>query len=243
MSSNARSYVNSVKLIVATAILIAVASLDSSARADIVICNGSSFDFYVAIASKGKDHWRSAGFHEVEKNACSKYLGSYEHQFYYTHFMFRDTDGQLYRFEYRAEDSKQFCILNAPDGFPPFNLPFSHDCGSMTFGELAGFLSVDSGPKGNCKLNLADRDDTGKPFLYTSCPVEIQRTQIYDRCLISWDDSQQVHSSELIINWDYQAWKTVLKRLHHCIRLRAVGPIQVEGAVCKRLRKQGTQFA
>ena len=39
----------------------------------------------------------------------------------------------------------------------------------------------------------------------------------------------QVHSEEVIFQWNYQAVKTTMKKLRHCIKLQVVGPIDVEG--------------
>ncbi|MBD2745846.1 hypothetical protein IC232_03955 [Microvirga sp. BT688] len=51
---------------------------------------------------------------------------------------------------------------------------------------------------------------------------------IHQRCLISWDDSHQIHSQKWIVRWDYQAVKTRMKKLRHCIRLTVTGPIDAK---------------
>lgn len=50
--------------------------------------------------------------------------------------------------------------------------------------------------------------------------------QIHERCLFRWDDSHQFHSSRTELRNVYNS-KTVVtwKKIEHCIRLRAFGPI------------------
>jgi hypothetical protein len=58
---------------------------------------------------------------------------------------------------------------------------------------------------------------------------EIQTGTIQERCLLRWDDSLQVHSTRTIIRWNYQAVKTTMKKLEHCIKIRVTVPINVQG--------------
>ena len=52
---------------------------------------------------------------------------------------------------------------------------------------------------------------------------------INERCLYSFDDSIGVEKVETIIRWDYQAIKTTMHKLHHCMKLTVIGPIDIEG--------------
>jgi hypothetical protein len=52
---------------------------------------------------------------------------------------------------------------------------------------------------------------------------------VQEKCLISWDDSIQVHSVKTIIRWNYQAVKTKMKKLRHCIKLTVTGPVDING--------------
>jgi hypothetical protein len=53
--------------------------------------------------------------------------------------------------------------------------------------------------------------------------------KVHEECLFPpWDDSFQVHSTRIHIEWGYQAAKTTMKKLRHCIKLTATGPIEVE---------------
>ncbi|MGO7366704.1 hypothetical protein [Rhizobium leguminosarum] len=57
----------------------------------------------------------------------------------------------------------------------------------------------------------------------------VQVGTIQKRCLFSWDDSIQPHSTEVIFRWDYQSVKLRMKKLRHCVELTVVGPLNVEG--------------
>lgn len=81
--------------------------------------------------------------------------------------------------------------------------------------EIIDGRNIDTTPKGGL---ISPRED-----------VIVRTGQIDSRCLYSWDDSHQVHSEEIIVEWNYQKVKTTMKRLHHCIRLTVTGPLDVEG--------------
>jgi len=54
------------------------------------------------------------------------------------------------------------------------------------------------------------------------------RTDVVEsRCIARWEDSHQIHSEEIIIEWGYQAAKTTMKKLVHCMRLTVVGPVDI----------------
>ena len=52
---------------------------------------------------------------------------------------------------------------------------------------------------------------------------------IQEKCLISYDDSHQVHSVGVEITWTRQAGKTTMKKLSHCLKMRVMGPVNIEG--------------
>lgn len=51
---------------------------------------------------------------------------------------------------------------------------------------------------------------------------------IVERCIYSWSDSHNFHSSRTEINLNYQATKTTWKRLDHCMKLTVNGPIDAK---------------
>lgn len=72
------------------------------------------------------------------------------------------------------------------------------------------------------------------PQITQKGPVKVGTVQT--RCLISWDDSVQVHSQSWILKWNYQAVKTRMKKLRHCIELTVVGPVGVQN-IAKAIRR------
>lgn len=81
--------------------------------------------------------------------------------------------------------------------------------------EMIDGRNIDTTPR---NIGVSPRED-----------VSIRSGQIESRCLYSWDDSHQVHSEEVIVEWNFQRVRTTMKRLHHCIRLTVTGPLDVEG--------------
>ena len=71
---------------------------------------------------------------------------------------------------------------------------------------------------------------------------EVKSGVVDTRCLISWDDSFQLHSTKLIVEWGYQAWKQTWKKLNHCIKLTTIGPVDVKG-VAKEYVDQCVKYA
>jgi hypothetical protein len=53
--------------------------------------------------------------------------------------------------------------------------------------------------------------------------------EVQKKCIVSWDDPFQVHSTEVILRWNYQAAKTRMKKLRHCIELTVKAPIKIDG--------------
>jgi hypothetical protein len=68
--------------------------------------------------------------------------------------------------------------------------------------ELKQFRVIDTG------------DDRQYSYPLTKDGETIATGNIQERCLISWDDSFQVHSVRTIVRWNYQAVKTRMKKLH-----------------------------
>lgn len=89
------------------------------------------------------------------------------------------------------------------------------------------FIPRSQPPRDDSTPNTLAYRGRGPGRLYSSS--QVTTNVIESRCLVSWEDSHQVHSQETIIEWDYQAVKTTMKKLTHCVRLNVVGPIDVEG--------------
>jgi uncharacterized membrane protein len=235
-------------------IIFLVASLtfylfNSSAKAEIEICNETKKIIYIAIATnKIEKTWRSSGFYSIDADICKRIGGTFNKRFYYYYWMTTNDSGSLVYGVNEKDSAKKFCILDESSGFPPFDIPYTRDCSVLENGSSRNFYFFDSGEKFNCRILM--QNESNAILVSQACPINIKSQQIYERCLVSWDDSHQIHSSELIIKWEYQAWKTVAKRLNHCIKLRASGPISVQGiaqghidqCIDKALNGQKTRF-
>ena len=73
---------------------------------------------------------------------------------------------------------------------------------------------------GECGIDI--KDDAQKPQEATS-DDSVKVGTIHERCLFSWDDSFNVHS---VGGWPP---KVRMKKLRHCTKLTAVGPVDVAG--------------
>jgi uncharacterized membrane protein len=171
-------------------------------------CNKTQKNISVAIGYLQDGHWRSSGWYTVDPSKCTELLsGDLDNKYYYTYA--ERSDGTTWS----APDSDQnggFCVKN-PDAFD-----FVDD--NCQGGESKHFQTVD----------VEDADDFEEDFTLGSEP-EIKTAVVHQQCLMSWDDSFQIHSTHLVIRWNYQTLKTTMKKLHHCIQLTVTGPIDAAG--------------
>lgn len=57
----------------------------------------------------------------------------------------------------------------------------------------------------------------------------IEIGEIQSRCLFVWDDPPHVHKVEQKLSLTHQSTSVQMKKLRHCIKLRVVGPVDIEG--------------
>ncbi|MBB4483212.1 MULTISPECIES: hypothetical protein [Rhizobium] len=55
--------------------------------------------------------------------------------------------------------------------------------------------------------------------------LRVETGVIQEKCLISYDDSHQIHSVHTVIEWNYQKVVTTMKKLEHCYKLTLTGPV------------------
>jgi uncharacterized membrane protein len=207
---------------------ITLVCLGSPSRAEVLLCNKSSYDIRVALGTQADAQtWRSHGYYPVQSGKCNQ-LSNYAGRYFYLYVILDQSATRVRGLEAPSDIGKRFCVVIPPDFLSPFNLPYSDRCEDVTYGTSAQFAPFDSGPNRDCWVEL--KADLGYSMF---CRVKSAQAQLQERCLISYDDSHQIHSNELIIKWNYQANKTVAKRLHHCIKLRVFGPISIEGVAKK----------
>ncbi|MEJ8850169.1 DUF1036 domain-containing protein [Variovorax rhizosphaerae] len=80
--------------------------------------------------------------------------------------------------------------------------------------------------KKNAELHraIAARDRQAAEQLATAKTGVVQTL-----CLARWDDSHQVHSTQMVIQWNNQKLVTTMKKLEHCIRLDLTGVTSIDG--------------
>jgi hypothetical protein len=85
--------------------------------------------------------------------------------------------------------------------------------------EYEDFSQIDVGEIGKDRYVLDLTSDTrGIP--------EVKMGVVSEKCLISWDDSPNVHSVSFSIQ---RPVKIIMKKLRHCIQLRVLGPMNLGG--------------
>lgn len=58
-------------------------------------------------------------------------------------------------------------------------------------------------------------------------PLPVEIGVIQEKCLISYDDSHQMHSVDTYITWTDQRTVTTMKKLEHCYKLTLTGPVDI----------------
>lgn len=71
------------------------------------------------------------------------------------------------------------------------------------------------------------------PFI----PAGVREGSIVERCLYSWSDSHNFHSSQTTITWERQVTKTTWKRLDHCMKLTVSGPVDANAIAKSYIEK------
>ena len=86
-------------------------------------------------------------------------------------------------------------------------------------GQFVRLKAIDTGQDSSREVVFTDPT---KPY------QEVKVGEIQNKCIARWDDSHQVHSVRTIVRWNYQAVKTRMKKLEHCVRIQVTGPVDIQ---------------
>jgi uncharacterized membrane protein len=199
----------------------------------IELCNKSSSSVFAAIADKKDSKWILSTTGEILQNECKEVGPATLSNRFGFRFQFKNKDQQKLAAA-PGGDLRSFCVPHdlvnrdfvITEEISETKCREKIDAGYYPFGEMG------RGEKDSC--NIIIKPDFGVQqkclsWVETIQMVKITTDVIYNKCLLRWDDSHQVHSSQTILEWNYQATKITMRKLEHCIRLKAVGPINVEG--------------
>ena len=180
-----------------------------SASAQFTVCNKTASDIELVFNKKENGAWLSRGWYVFTPGECSYLISSPLQSRYYYYFA-RSSGNKTWRGE---ENSPVACIRD---------LSFvtkDEDCQGGN-GRYVRLKTVDTGDNRSAIVNFTDPEN--------SFP-DVQVAEVQNKCIARWEDSHQVHSVRTIVNWNYQAVKTRMKKLEHCVRIRVNGPINIEG--------------
>lgn len=188
--------------------VVAVAGLLSSApaKADQKVCNKTIDEINVAVGYKKDGGWIANGWWPLKAGECATvYVGDARAKVFYVRATTKDQG------DWGDGEKVTFCITSKRmDDFP--DMPCRD--------QRAGFMEVNRATTPDHILDLTD------PLRRLP---DIATGVIQEKCLASWEDSHQIHSVDTIIDWNYQAVKTRMKKLQHCIKLKVTGPIDISG--------------
>jgi len=193
--------------------------LSTSAFAQFEICNGTFVAANAAMGEYKNGNWVANGWWIIEPGQCAITTGEELGNRYYYLYANR-MDGAEWNGAGSA-DSGMFCGQSSV-----MNDVSNADC----TGELKSFQQVDTGDATYYTYNLSyDNEPLPRVETVTGDPgtVQVDIGVLDEQCLFGWESSHQVHSTEMIIELDYQAVKTTMKRLDHCLKLTTTGPIEI----------------
>ena len=90
---------------------------------------------------------------------------------------------------------------------------------------------------GEKHITVQQEADLRKKLPLPTEPGGVKTGVVHTRCLARWDDSHQLHSTELVVQPGYQAWKKTMKKLEHCIRLDLEGVTSIDGVADEYVRQ------
>jgi hypothetical protein len=192
--------------------------LCSGANAGLRICNKTAKTAYVALGTE--EH--SEGWFRTEPGECSQLIaGPLRYRYYYYYAEREDAKWM------GSNDQRHGWYCVHPNSKFYYEGPIAID---------AYFVSHCAQPPGlkQVPFRRIDTGESGSDFEFDlNHPEEkipsITTGTVHKQCLISWDDSHQIHSVRPVIKWNYQAVKTRMKKLRHCIELTVTGPTDISG--------------
>lgn len=212
-----------VRLITLAVTILLYASTCGSAFAGLTFCNKTLKDIYISIIEFESSEWVTKGWWKATAaGGCVTPVGGLLTARYY-YFYGARSDRARWQAESTDPTGARRCIGR---GYDSFTRAGTYRCIGDTI--YVYFERIDTGEKQDYTVNLTFKGEN---------PPEIQIGTIQERCLVSWDDSHQVHSVRTIIEWNYQAVKTRMKKLRHCIKLKVTGPVDVGGVAKQYVEK------
>lgn len=199
------------KLYCLVAVLCVALIQTTAAHAGLDFCNKTLKTVTVAVGSpKGKKDWVANGWWDFKPGECGTVISGDLKSRYYYFYAYRE-DGSIWSGD-GEKDGSTFCTTST------IMNDLKDTCAPGDSGAKK-FSLIDTGEFKEYEFSLTSKDE--------KLP-KIKNGVIHEQCLFSWDDSIQPHS----VGFD----GVKMKKLRHCIRLRAVGPIEVEG-IAKRYIK------
>jgi uncharacterized membrane protein len=188
-------------------------ALSGGAQAQLSFCNKGIEPVHIAIGYPENGDWMSSGWYKVGAGECRALIsGELRNQYYY--YYADRADGVKWSGD-DGQDGGWFCHHDT-DGFDASS---SADCSAEGLVQRP-YLKVDTGDSTDYTMNLVV-DGEEMP--------DVRLGTIQQQCIARWEDSHQVHSVDTIVEWNYQATKTTMKKLDHCLKLSVIGPVDIDG--------------
>jgi uncharacterized membrane protein len=182
----------------------------SPVSAELKFCNESNNPVFVAVKSYDGSDWRTKGWINIKPGQCSDAIsGTLKYQNYY--FYAEGADGTKWG---GSDDTNTGCVKDEI-----FDI-ITGTCDSVG-GKVVNLREINVGTSG--AAYIVELSGSSEPR------QEPKLGTIQTKCLASWDDSHQIHSSTIEFTWGRQAVKTTMKKLEHCLRLTVTGPIEIDG--------------
>ncbi|PBB93197.1 hypothetical protein CK215_04265 [Mesorhizobium sp. WSM3864] len=183
----------------------------TKARAELEFCNKTVDTVWVAVAHLKDGEWLAEGWWEMKAGKCFSPIGDFSNRYYYYYAFDTGPSAGAWEAE-EDEEGAWFCFTKKEFTFTGNRCPRGWTKKKFAIIDVKGY------DKFTQNLNDPAR---ALPRIKTGV---IQR-----KCLISWDDSHQVHSVETVIDWNFQRVRTKMKKLRHCVELKVIGPVDIGG--------------
>lgn len=183
--------------------------LAAPVHAQLSFCNKTAKSVNIAIRFMDENkNWRTKGWYNFTPGECASVIGGDLRNRYYYYYAKR-SDGVQWG---GSSGDVRLCVKSTA-----FDI---QDCNFSDI-QFVWMKTIDTGDTSKSHRVTLTKDDETIP--------DVKIGEIQKKCIARWEDSHQVHSSETIIEWNYQAVKTTMKKLEHCIELTVTGPIEIEG--------------
>ena len=196
-------------------LLLLVSSLVSPGNAngaDITFCNKTVKTAWVAVGYYA-DAWYSKGWFKIESGKCLTPNGPGDTNNRQIYFWAELDDSDYYWSGEGQVRGAVFCT--AHNAF----LMTDQRCSNTRDAKRRLFKHVELPPEMKLNISLS--------VAGLNAP-DVKIGTIQERCLVSWDDPPQPHSTEIELKWGYQRLTQRMKKLRHCIKLKVVGRLMLE---------------